>query len=242
MPNTPQTTVLEIKELGKRFGSQWVLAHINLTVRAGEAIALFGDNGSGKSTLIKILATLLEPTHGSVHVCGHNSRQDKKTVRRLIGLLGHEKQLYRSLTVLENIRLTASILGMSRKSPLVEEALEQLQMLPAQHKIVATISEGMKKRLALAKMWLATNTHEETQLVLLDEPHAGLDVMGKDILHQLLNRWRQEGKTVILASHDHELILPHVDRVLVLKKGLLDYDGPADQVNAIPYSLRGGRS
>ncbi len=217
--------VIELRGLGKRFGSHWVLSHLDLTVHAGEVVALFGRNGSGKSTLLKILATLLVPTCGSCKILGG---QELREMRKSLRILGHAKQLYTGLTVLENLQLTAAIRGEGASD--CELSLQRLGMYEARHRKVAALSEGMKKRVVLAKLLLGK---ESADLILLDEPHPALDVAGRKILGELLTNWRQEGKTILLASHDHEQVLTHVDRLLVLEQGRIGYDGPPSMTAAL---------
>src|SRR5262245_15789930 len=95
--------------VGKRYGTQWVLSRLTLNVRQGESVALFGGNGSGKSTLLKIIATLLTPSTGELNVLGFDAAKQKGEIRSRIRLLGHDKQLYGSLTVLENLKLAAGL-------------------------------------------------------------------------------------------------------------------------------------
>ncbi|MDO8644472.1 MAG: ABC transporter ATP-binding protein [bacterium] len=212
----PQEPAIRIEGLGKRFISHWILAHLDLKILPGESIALFGSNGCGKSTLLKIIGTLFEPTCGQVSVFGQDVRKDKKKIRACLRFLGHDKQFYPSLTLRENLELIASLLGLKKNDPSIESALDRLGIGPLAHRHFEEVSEGMKKRLALAKMLLG-----ESDLILLDEPYPSLDSASKEILNGLIRQWRSEKKTLLMASHDHEQTLPHVDRVFVLEKGRL---------------------
>ncbi|MBI2082140.1 MAG: ABC transporter ATP-binding protein [Deltaproteobacteria bacterium] len=216
--------VIELKNLGKRFGTHWVLSQINLSVGAGESIALFGGNGSGKSTLLKILATLLSPSRGSVLICGADATHEKREIRELLRYLAHEKQLYGPLTVSETLQLVA---GLRQVTPplakkVKDEILERLQLDRFSGKKVSQLSEGLKKRLVLARLLFGI---EEAQLILLDEPHPTLDKEGRRILDELISEWKKQGKTILIASHDHAEALAHADRLLVLDGGQLIYDG-----------------
>lgn len=216
--------VIEIKNLGKRFGNHWVLSGINLSVRAGESIALFGGNGSGKSTLLKILATLLSPSRGSAHLCGMNLEKEKQEIRRIVRFLAHEKQLYGPLTVSETLRLVAGLrqITPSEARRKGEEILRRLQLDRFAGKRVGHLSEGLKKRLVLARLLFGI---EKARLILLDEPHPTLDKEGRKILDEMILEWKKGGKTLLIASHDHAEALAHADRLLVLDAGRLIYDG-----------------
>ncbi len=215
---------LECQGLAKRYGNHWVLTGIDLKLRRGESVALFGGNGSGKSTLLKIIATLVAPSAGSVRVMGRDVSREKREVRRSLRFLAHERQLYSSLTVQENLRLAAVIRGLPTAAIGKElERVENLLRLSGfRDRRVSHLSEGMKKRVVLARLLLGV---KEPDLILLDEPHPALDQEGKKVLDSLIAAWRRDGKTILLASHDHAQVLPHADRLLVLENGKLAYDG-----------------
>lgn len=207
-------------EVGRRFGSSWVLSHLSLQIRRGESIALFGRNGSGKSTLLKLVATLLSPTIGELNILGWDVLQDKQEIRKGLRLLGHEKQLYGMLTVLENLQFAAATRGLALREKDLCDVLDRLGIAHKKDQRVSELSEGTKKRLVLARLLLG-----EPELILLDEPHPTLDLESRDILHSLISDWRKQGKTILLASHDHEQTLAHVDRLLLLEEGQILYDG-----------------
>jgi heme ABC exporter ATP-binding subunit CcmA len=211
---------IEMRELGKRYGSTWILSHINLAIRRGESVALFGNNGSGKTTLLRMMATLLLPSTGHLSVLGYDMDRQRKEIRNRIRFLGHEKQLYDRLTVMENMRLAAGIRGLNKTDAQLEELLEHLQLREFKHRRIRNLSEGMKKRLVLTRLLLG-----DPNIVFLDEPHPTLDVRGREVLNDLIGRWRKEGKTIVLASHDHEQALRHVDRLIILLEGSVYYDG-----------------
>lgn len=209
---------VEMSGVGKRFGRHWVLFPQDLTIARGESVALFGDNGSGKSTLLKIVATLLAPSAGRLKVLGCDAEREQGKIRERIRLLAHEKQLYGSLTVLENLRLAAGLRGLPPETTghEIEALLDRLQIASCRHRKVGPLSEGMKKRVVLARLLIGSG---EARLILLDEPHPTLDAEGKAILDDLIRGWKREGKTILLASHDHERALAHADRQIVLQAG-----------------------
>src|SRR3989338_8743876 len=217
--------MIEMHEAGRRFGPNWVLSHINLTINQGESVALFGNNGSGKSTLLKMVATLLAPTTGSIKVSGLDSQKEKRKIRARIRYLAHEKQLYEPLTAMENLRLSAALRGWEEtkdqrpktKDQKLEEVLKRMGIDRFKNHKVAELSEGTRKRLLLARLLMGT-----ADLILLDEPHPTLDTKGKEILNEMIRQWRKEGKTIILASHDHEQALSHADRLIILENGAID--------------------
>lgn len=223
---------VEMTGLGKRYGHAWILARLDLSIKRGESIALFGRNGSGKSTLLKIIATLSSPSCGNLRVLGFDARTEKAEIRRKIRLLGHEKQLYDSLTIRENLKLAAVIRGVPSKeaSSKIDALVERFQIARARDRRVDQLSEGMKKRVVLARLLLGT---DEPDLVILDEPHPTLDIEGRRLLGELIQKWRETGKTILLASHDHSQALMHADRLLVLEKGGIGYDGPPSKWSGV---------
>ena len=209
-------------EIGKRFGPHWILSHVNLTIRPGESVALFGKNGSGKSTLLKMIATLLDPTTGQIRLLGREARRHRIEIRNRLRILTHEKQLYDSLTVFENLKLAAGLRGLSQGTTEITSLLEKVQLTKMKDRRISELSEGMKKRVVLARLLLGPCTPD---LILLDEPHPTLDTEGKELLTQLIQGWRAKKITLLLSSHDHELALRHVDRLLILQDGRIHYDG-----------------
>lgn len=228
MSESSDKVAIEITGLGKRYGRAWILARLNLSIRRGESVALFGRNGSGKSTLLKIIATLSSPSSGDLRVLGFDARTEKAEIRRKIRLLGHEKQLYDSLTVRENLKLAAVIRGVPSAETVsrIDALVERFQIARARDRRIDQLSEGMKKRVVLARLLLGTT---EPDLVILDEPHPTLDIEGRRLLDELIRTWRETGKTILLASHDHVQALLHADRLIVLEKGGIGYDGPPSQ-------------
>lgn len=215
---TNGNSLIQLKGIGKRFGSRWILFRLDLSVRRGESIALFGKNGSGKTTLLRMLATLLPPTTGDLRLMGGTVPGREREIRRKIRFLGHEKQLYGSLTVMENLRLAYGIRGLDRQEEKsIDPILEELGLAPFRNQRLGHLSEGMKKRVVLARLLIGI---PEAELILLDEPYPTLDTKGRKILNALIETWRKTGKTILLASHDHTQALAHADRLLILDDGL----------------------
>ena len=211
--------VVQLKGVGKRLGDRWILTGIDLSIAPGESVALFGGNGSGKSTLLKILATPIQPTAGQLRILGLDPRRESREIREKIGMVAHEKQLYGSLTVLETMQLAARLRG--RGGEVIRGLLERFGLARHQDRRIGHLSEGMKKRLVLARLAAG-----EQELILLDEPHPTLDREGRVILDEMISSWRKAGKSLLLASHDHAEALAHADRLLVMEAGRIVYDGP----------------
>ena len=206
------TPAVRLERLGRRYGSQFVLADVSLTVAPGRIVVLHGPNGAGKTTLLKVLATRLRPSRGSGEVFGFDLVNRGHEVRKRTALLGVYGGAYPALTASENLRFAATLYGV--RHPDVEGLLAEVGLTDAGGKLVRTFSSGMKKRLSLARLRLAP-----ANLWLLDEPYAALDESGKRSVDELLTRARSEGRTVILASHELERVEPLADAVLQVEGG-----------------------
>jgi heme ABC exporter ATP-binding subunit CcmA len=188
------------------------LAGIDLDVEAGEVVLLRGPNGAGKTTLLRAVAGLVPIVRGEAVVLGHDLRRDRKAVRRHVAMLGHATGLYDDLTVEENVRFWARA---SRSS--ADPAVAQDRAgIDARIRSVAVgrLSAGQRRRASLAALLV-----RDARLWLLDEPHAGLDAPGRDVLDGLVRSAAAAGTTVLLASHELDRATPLVDRQVVISGG-----------------------
>ena len=171
------------------------IAHIDLDVPVGQVVWLSGPNGSGKSTLLRVLATALSPTFGTGTVLGHDLVRERDRIRARVEYLGHQARVYADLTAEENLRLTCTLYGLDRRS--VGTALARTGLDPVAAVRAGSFSQGMRQRLGLARAVM-----RDPDLLLLDEPYAGLDVEARAIVDALLESARTLGRTVVLASHE----------------------------------------
>ena len=220
--------------LAKRYGHKWALRGIDLTVAAGESVALLGPNGSGKSTLLRILATAARPTFGEIRVCGI-STNDNDAVRRHVGLLSDRPPLYNELTALENLKFAAAMYGLRASEEDLRNALAAVGLGRAVSARVGTFSQGMAQRLSVARASL-----QDPDLVLLDEPYNALDADGLRLVDQLLAKVRDAGKTAILATHHIAKALGQCGRVVALRGGRVAFDGPTARFAESPLAEEAG--
>jgi heme ABC exporter ATP-binding subunit CcmA len=172
------------------------LAGVDLDVGAGEIVLLHGPNGAGKTTLLRACAGLVGISSGEAEVLGSDLRRDRRSIRRRVGLLGHATFLYDDLTVTDNLRFSARAAG--RTTADASAAMERLGLAGRLHDLpVAKLSAGQRRRVALAAL-----VARAPELWLLDEPHAGLDAAGRDLLDTLVREAVAGGATVLLASHE----------------------------------------
>ncbi len=172
------------------------LAGVDLGVERGEVVLVRGANGAGKSTLLHLCAGLMRLSVGQGEVLGCDLGDDRAAVRRRVGLLGHETALYGELTAAENLRLWARAARVGEAD--VAGALERFGLSPRLRDVPAErLSAGQRRRVALAAMVV-----RRPELWLLDEPHAGLDSEGRDIVDAVVSAAAAAGAAVVLASHE----------------------------------------
>jgi heme ABC exporter ATP-binding subunit CcmA len=170
------------------------LAGVDLDVAAGEVLLVTGPNGAGKTTLLRALAGLAPITSGTATVLGHDLRRDRRSVRREVGLLGHGAALYDDLTVAENVAFWAR----ASRGAEPDDAMARAGIDTRVRAVVgARLSAGQRRRASLAIL-LARSS----RLWLLDEPHAGLDAAGRNVLDVEVGRAVARGATVVIASHE----------------------------------------
>lgn len=198
-----------------------VLRDLDLRLTAGTVVGIRGANGAGKTTLLQLAATVRRPVSGIARVLGADLRNaPPPEVRRAICLVGHDPGLYPQLSLRENLRFVADIHG-SRPTT-VETALRHVGLARAADRRVDRCSQGMVKRADLARALISRPT-----LLLLDEPHAGLDATATELVDFLLADVRERGGAALVVSHDRDRLQAMVDDVLELRDGrLLPLEGP----------------
>lgn len=202
----------------KRFGERPALAGVDVGLGGGGRLAILGPNGAGKSTLLRMLATLLRPEEGDLAVCGEPLPDRAARVRGRIGYLGHDPLVYLDLTAHQNLELYADLYGVPDATDRIREGLDRVGLLARAFDPVRTFSRGMAQRLGLARALL-----HAPDLLLLDEPHAGLDAPGVRLLdHVLADLGRGQGAVVV--THEVERAAGLADRVLVLRAGRVVMD------------------
>jgi heme exporter protein A len=193
--------VIAARGLGRSFGAKRVLRDLDLDVAERDLLLVTGPNGSGKSTLLALCAGLLAPTRGELEVSVERSR---------IGYLAHEPLVYRELSALENLDLYGRLYRVPERRERIGMLLERYGLWEARRERVATFSRGMQQRLALCRTLL-----HEPDLLLLDEPYAGLDEEGVALLDGELAALAG-ARTLLLATHDAEHVAPLASRRLAL--------------------------
>lgn len=175
-----------------------VLAGAHLSVSRGEIVLLRGPNGAGKTSLLRLCAGLLPVERGQASVLGCDLTVDRTAVRQRVGLLGHQNGLYADLTVRDNVRFWGATVGASAAE--IDASLSRMGLAARLADVqVGRLSAGQRRRTALACL-----VARRAELWLLDEPHAGLDAVGRDDLDSTLREAAAAGATVMVASHELE--------------------------------------
>ena len=216
--NTHTVAAIQLNELSQRYGANYVLENISLTVQQGKRLCLQGSNGSGKTTLLRILSSKLRPSKGDGLILGHSLIKQPDEVRKHIAYLSVLGGSYPSLTAAENLEMAAKFYGLSAKDAQekTELLLDKVELGNASTKLVRTFSSGMKKRLGIARVLLA-----DAPIWLLDEPYAALDASGRNLIDELLSEAVDSNKTVVLASHELARAKNFVDVTLYVDQGRL---------------------
>jgi len=219
----PAAPVVAVHGVTKRYARTWALKGVDLRVARGELVSLLGPNGSGKSTLLRVITSATRPTSGEVRVFGSHPKNGDE-VRRRFGVLPASTYLYGELTGRENLRFAATMYGMKASGDDLAEALAHVGLAHAGDMQVRTYSSGMRKRLALARATL-----HDPDLVLLDEPYGALDVEGIDWVDRFIGELREEGKTLVIATHEVGRALALCDRAVSLRSGRVEFDGSTQE-------------
>lgn len=216
---TALPVLIEARGVCRRFGKQWALAGVDLALAPGEALLLAGRNGSGKSTLLRVLAGALRPDRGEVRLRG---AVDRTALRRATGLLGHASFTYEPLSALENLELFARLLGAPAGRAALLARLDEVGLAESADLPVSTLSAGMRKRLALARLRL-----QAPRVALLDEPHSALDPEGARLVDATVRDLKRDGAAVVLATHRLERGAALCERGIVLQLGRIQWEGAA---------------
>ena len=216
--NTRAIPAIQLEALSQRYGSNYILENISLTVQQGKRLCLQGSNGSGKTTLLRVLSSKLRPSKGDGFILGNSLKKQPDEVRKHIAYLSVLGGSYPALTAAENLEMAAKFYGYKKEASKerIANLLEQVELTQASNKLVRTFSSGMKKRLGIARVLLA-----DAPIWLLDEPYAALDASGRNLIDQLLNEAVASNKTVVLASHELARVKDFVDVTLYVDQGRL---------------------
>jgi ABC-2 type transport system ATP-binding protein len=220
------STVVDTKNLSKRYREKLAVNALNLTIQEGEIFGFLGPNGAGKTTTILMLLGLTEPTSGEVSVCGFNPTTESIEVKKRVGYLPESPGFYDDLSARENLLYMARLNRIPEEEAhrRTSEVLEQVGLSEDGRRLVKEFSRGMKQRLGIAEVLVKKPT-----AIMLDEPTLGIDPDGAiRILELIKNLNRQHGLTVMLSSHQLQQVQQICTRVGIIVKGKLIVQGETD--------------
>ena len=223
-------TAIEVRGLRKAFGERPVLWDLDLSVAWGESLVIFGANGVGKTTLLKVLSTQARPDGGTVLVAGVRRGRNNGLIRRMIGVVGHGGMLYEDMTCRENLVFYGRMYSLERPGDRADEALGWVGLEGRSGQRAGTLSHGMYKRLSIARALL-----HNPRVLLMDEPEAGLDQEALELLGGLMERWRDEGRAVVMTTHNLDQGLAWGQRVAILSGGRIAFQGDRDSLDVAGF-------
>ncbi len=231
IPTATTASLVKAVRLGKSIDERPILTDLNLNLGQGRFLALLGANGAGKSTLLKILSTLLPASSGALHLFGHDltkahSGHAVNEVRARIGLIGHPSMLYHDLSARENLVFFGRLYAVKDPFPRADHLLAAVGLSARAHDPVKAFSRGMIQRVAIARALM-----HNPDLLLADEPFAGLDAPSTQMLERVLTDLHAAGKTIILANHDIGQSLRLAEHAIVLRQGRKVIDQPTFQLD-----------
>ncbi len=208
-----QAKHVELVGVSVRIGVATILRGVDLVIRPGEAVGVFGANGAGKTTLLRLMAAQLAPDAGRATVLGIDiATDDRIDIRHRIGTIGHTPALYPELTLAENLGFAAAVSGVTPGR--VGDVLATVGLAGASGRRAAVCSHGMQRRAEIARELML-----EPDLLLLDEPHSALDAAASDLVEHLVRTVTGRGGAAVLASHDRERVAKIVDRTVEVAGG-----------------------
>ena len=221
------SVMISVSELKKFFGDIQAVNGISFEVKKGEVFGLLGPNGAGKTTTIKLLLGLLEPNQGDIRIMGLNPETEEVQIKSRVGYVSEEPLIFRSLTPKDLFNFIASIrnLKADETSKRAQEYLESLGALEYYEQLVATLSHGNKQKIQIISSIL-----HDPDLLIMDEPLAGLDAKSVKVVKEILDIHIENGGAVLFSTHIMEIAEDLCDRIAIMNRGKLVGIGTMDEL------------
>ena len=203
-------------QLSKSYGHYKIFEDLCFSLPVGECFVLFGPNGAGKTTLLQVLATLKRPTSGRFEILGYDGVTEKSAIRNSVMILAHGSYLYDDLNAVENLQFASALRGKTPASRDITRALDFVGIGAFRDLKIRFFSAGMKKRLALAKVFLI-----EPKVLFLDEPYNALDDKGVGITNDLIRNLLNKGGTAFMTTHDRLKATQVASQAGILNQGII---------------------
>ena len=221
--------MLEVKDLWKRFGSTWAVNGLNFTLKPGRIYAFVGPNGAGKTTTMRMIATLEEPTAGSITIDGQSVMEEPYEIRRKIGYMPDHYGVYPDMTIRDYLEFYARAYSIPRdiRQKRISNLMEFTGLDRIDGKKVDALSKGMMQRLNMGRGLL-----NDPKILVLDEPAAGLDPRARIELRYLLKQLAAQGRTIFISSHILTELAEMCDEMLIIDRGRQVMFGTVDEIQA----------
>lgn len=227
-PSPREDVLISLRDLRVDYENVCAVQDLTLDVRAGEILGLIGPNGAGKTTTLRAVMGLLEPTYGEVLLNGYDVFEQHELAVTSVGFMPDDAPLYEDLTVYEFLDLFAASyrIPKDRRRDAIYEQMQTVELTDKADVLAGGLSKGMKQRLMLAKTLLP-----EPRILLLDEPASGLDPLGRILLKNLMRRFSQEGRAVVISSHILAELSEFCTSSAIMEKGRLVMSGRVDELS-----------
>ncbi len=227
--------IVEVKNLSKRFGDLHAVQSINFHMNAGEVFGFIGPNGAGKTTTMRILATLEMPTRGDAFIDGHSVSHFPEKVRSRLGLMPDYHGVYNNMDIADYLDFFARayrLRGRKRRER-VDSVVDFVELGPLLHKPVTTLSKGMRQRLSVGRMLI-----NDPDVLIMDEPTAGLDPRARIEFRELIKVLAAEGKAIMISSHILSDLSDVCTRVAIIERGEIVATGTMEEVHTMAHDRR----
>lgn len=228
---SPRNDELMIRTVDLRvdYGDMTAVRDVSLEIAAGQVFGLIGPNGAGKTSTMNVLATLLEPTYGEVHIAGIDAAEEPRAVHRILGYMPDWAPVYANLRAWEFLDLFAAAHAIPphKRRVVVDDALQAAHLTAERNRLAGALSRGMKQRLVLAKCLL-----HDPEVLILDEPASGLDPAARVELRDLVRDLAGRGKTVMISSHILTELQSFCTAIGIMEQGRLVVSGAIDEIIA----------
>lgn len=210
--------LISIKNIYKKYSSVTALNNVTLDIKKGEFLSVFGPNGAGKSTLLKIISMQTRPSSGEAEYMGVSFKKTGDDFRRNFGVISHQPFVYENMTAMENLEFYASLYSVKNIKEKACELLQKLDLYGRRNDPVRSFSRGMLQRVSIARALI-----HSPEIIFLDEPYTGLDSLASEKLTNLLRGQLNDGKTVIMVTHDIYTGTDLATDIMIMRKGGIVY-------------------
>jgi len=213
--------VLSVKYIQKAYFHRPILKSISFEIQLGEVVGILGKNGAGKTTLLRMISGISSLDKGSISFFDNPVESGNIHPRKSLFYIGHAPGLYPNLSAVENLRLAQSLRNAEPKEDDILNILKSVQLTKQIHEPIKVFSQGMLQRLKLALCELIP-----WDILLIDEPFAGLDTQGRSLTEEKIQKWTSPEKSILMVVHDMDWAISHCNRILVINDGEIGLDEP----------------